>query len=462
MLSIIIFLPIALIFALAVWLTYRSGAKSNGNMLLALTIPAEHHKHEEVKSILQAYKKKCNLFFLCLLVLSAPFVLFPYDSFVLIYLTLYMFGAVPIEIILRRHQDELRELKRKYGWWVGTPRMISIDLEVSRLKDTFPVSKAWWILPVVITAASTFLLYVTGNDMLPALWGVNGVVVLSFFVASLPFERAKTVVYSENSDINLAVNRLYKREWSKCFIIAATLHSIVFTFLIWLMNTQNTENYVIISLAVWLPLLIFVPIFTTHSKIKTTRNNLIKNQDSNVLTDDDIHWRGGFYNNPDDTGWFAEKRFGIGMTLNMGKKGAKGLLYGTLGGTALLMLGVGILMIPGDFGGMNFEVNEQTVQLSGPPFSRLSFDVGEIINITQIESLPSRTRLAGTSTNRIQTGRFNVSDYGISRLFVHRDSSPIIVIELENMFVFLSLPESSDTLEFYGTLENTRHHQEVK
>ena len=107
-----------------------------------------------------------------------------------------------------------------------TKRRIIIDSEVTRLKNTFPVSKYWLIFPVVLLMFP-YLFVAIDKEALALLYAfLISVEILPFCVLYFFAAKGKSKFYSEHEDLNMALNRIRIREWTKFWVLAAHIAAI--------------------------------------------------------------------------------------------------------------------------------------------------------------------------------------------------------------------------------------------
>jgi hypothetical protein len=307
------------------------------------------------------------------------------------------------------------------------------------------------VIPIVNTI-------IDGRDKIPwlSIFGVLVVILLFFFY--LAYCKARTITYSDNTDINITLNRMYKREWTRCLVILAIVTSIFFTvstfFLIDMDNTYSTEMLIVI--VVFTNIFVAVPIIYTYSKVRNVRNKLLRLLNEEVCTDDDEYWVFGamFYNNPNDNRIMVERRIGgFGFTFNIAKTGARIVCFLLFGILIASMLWAVIASVPMDFGSVSLTINEQTAVVQSP-LDEYSFSTNDIIGVSTIDTLSHMGKISGGNAPRFYSGSYFVSGYGISHVNVHRNNPPYIVIELKDGWVIVNGLSESDTEAMYNELRN--------
>ena len=440
-------------FFTGIYATYRTGAKANGNMLLGVTLPHDALNDSAVNSIVEKYRKAYSFYALAFLMLVIPAMFFTdYISVSFLYFFVWVVTFIYVNHkIAVKYFDELYSLKREKEWWVGTQNIINIDTEVSRLKNTFVISKKWFIVPLIISAIPIITALVNNQDIHSILTTLIGILTLAVFYSVYHFYgKSRTKAYSENTEVNIALNHVYKREWSKCFFIIATLSSVFFTALTYLMNIENIQGIIAIVSCLY-SLFIMVPIFSAYNKVRDKRNKMLRIINETMYTDDDLFWRGGIYDNPNDKNSVVEKRIGYGATINAASKGGK-VVYASILLAAAIFVGVSIYIMPLDFGSVSLSVSEQVVTIK-VPLKEFAFAIDDIKSVTMIDEFPHATRAGGANFPKLYTGRFIVTGYGSSDLFIYTNNPPYIAIELESGWLFINCRTSEQTEDYFNKLK---------
>jgi len=346
--EIMAFLIAPIVILIAVYAICRTGVKPNGSILLGITLPSDALRHVDVLNIVKKYQKTCNLYIFVFLILLVPIIfLSRYFSIVHLYLLLWSVTLIFLtEKFFIKHFDKLYALKRKNQWWVGSKDIVSIDTEVSRLKNTFMVPAKWFVLPFGMSAAIAIIILFSNNLGLDAIIAsISGMIMVAiFFLIFIAIGKTKTKIYSANTDVNITLNHVFKREWSRCIVIGAIASSVYMGALLFL----SPAAVIVITYAYVAA--IAAPGVMAFNKIRRTRNNLLHYASEDVYTDNDQYYRGLlYYNNPRDNSVFIEKRIGYGFNINIATIGGKLILFGVGGLGIAIWVGVAILQVYLDF-----------------------------------------------------------------------------------------------------------------
>ena len=197
-----------------------SSTEPNGSIIMGVNIPEEHHNNMNIHNIRKYFKKSCRVLFWSLFVFQ--FLLFPlrcYLSLSTLFVMIFILGTIGAYTrLFQESSRKLFQLKKENRWFLGEVSIQNIDTEVSRLKNTFPVSK-WWFTPPILIFIFGIILS-NKNNYLP--WiaiTAMGIILLSSMLLYKLFLHVRTVTYSEKTEINLTLNKVYKHEWSKAIIM---------------------------------------------------------------------------------------------------------------------------------------------------------------------------------------------------------------------------------------------------
>jgi len=438
----------------------RTAQVPNGNILLGVSLPHDKLTDPEVLEITERFRRMhTRVCLLAFLLVIAHIPLFNFVSLTLLFMTVWMTGFIwACQWVIARHFNELRALKNKHAWWTGERNVIRVDTEVSRFKDTFPISKKWYVFPIIFTLFGLFAgmpwQFPEGVGITFWIMQASAFLTLALFMGiHKAYENMRTQVYCENTEVNHALNRVSRREWTRCMVIVATINSAIMMFitLAILLGGNFAEMLVIIILLASAAVLL--PFFIAFSNVRSVRNRLLRVEHEEIFTDEDDHWMWGamFYNNPADTRLIVEKRVGFGMTTNMGGTFGK-LMWIIIIGIVIFMLGMAVWMLPVDFGSVHTHISGGEVTINAPATRNFSFHVREMQSVELMDTLPPRHRVYGTGTARLNTGIFSVTGHGQSRLFVHLQAPPFIAIRLENEWIFVNAPAQTETLEIFNRL----------
>jgi len=321
----IVMLVTALFILLAMLIIGLIGTRTNGNILLGVSLPNHALEDEAVLGIVKMYTRVYLLHALLCALLAVPIGFITREDVAAFYFMFWFLLTLFLLLrLIERYFNRLYELKVANQWWVGAEGSVAVDLAVSRVKHTFMASAWCFLLPFGVCI--TLLVVDIAGGVAP-FWPILGLCMVAlYFLVYCLISRIKTKTYSEDTSVNLQLNHVFKRMWSCCVIVLAMI-SCVYAALPYVAAGAD-EDVIWLVAALLFSTASLVAVVLTHDRIKAWRNRLLRPIQP-INKDEDQYWIGGiFYNNPNDANIFVEKRIGIGFTMNIGILPGKLLLVG--------------------------------------------------------------------------------------------------------------------------------------
>ncbi|MCX7885172.1 MAG: DUF5808 domain-containing protein [Caloramator sp.] len=453
---IFIILFVFFILAISLYATYMDGAKAKGNIILGVTLPYQNLEDDVVKSIIKDYKRIINI--LAGIFFSASFItlLFQnYPSLIIIYMFIWFALFLYLgNYIYMKHFRKLYEIKKSKGWFFGSRHIITIDTEVSRLKDKMPISKFYFIPSFIISLMPFIIAYLgrTNFKIYHLIYILLSILTLLLYVYLYNlYKSEKSMVYSEDTKVNLYCNFIYKRYWSICYVLLSYIDAFCLMF-IFLNIFKIYFNLMVLTIAIILSTLLSIAlIITTQSKIKYMQNRILSLSNDSLIADDDEYWERGYYYNPNDSNLMVEKRIGYGFTINMAHRWGKVIAFLTFAFIAAVIIPLSIMLIKFDTADFTMKITGDDVKISAPVYG-YSFKLSEIEKIEIIDKMPHKYKTNGARSNIYCLGNFNVNGYGSSKLFIYNKVPPFIAIKLKGSYVFINSKNKDITLKYYREL----------
>jgi len=148
------------------------------------------------------------------------------------------------------------------------------------------------------------------------------------------------------------------------------------------------------------------------------------------------------------------KKAGGNYTVNMKTTGGK-IIAAAIAVFIIACLVFVVIAVTGGGNSISFAITGQTAEIKASGFggSSFTFSTNDITSVSMINTFPEARRTNGTSNQKFLFGRFNVTGYdGSSNVYIHRDNSPYIVVDLVNGRVFLNGETRDETERFYNQL----------
>lgn len=453
-----IMVPGNIIVVLAMHFSLKGMGKTDGNMILGVKIPKMQRKDERVQVIVTEYEAKFKkLFWPMMLLQIVGYPLKQWVSISLLWVFLYIAIVIGAYTYCAEHYArKLRNLKKEEGWTKECGHVLNIDTEVSRLKHTFPISRKWFGVPVVIVGIFCYWKMEQVQSIF-GMWILITVLVI-FLTGVLLYEifaRVSSATYSENTDINIALNKAYKGAWTR-YGVLISYTSVLYLPLLSMINAEHGYSRLfiiyIVIIVVLSSILSVIPMLVIHHKLQKLKTKLLQAEVEEYYVDDDEFWTVFTYNNPYDKRTWVTKRVGIGTTMNMATAGGKIFAYSAMVITVATILWSMWISIPIDFDTIAMEENETYYEV-GIWGDYHKIQKSEVSSIELLEELPTTYKNVGSSTSRMKTGIFSVKGYGQSVVYIMVEVPLYIAIELEDeSYVFINGEDVETTMEYYELL----------
>lgn len=354
----ICFLPLMVIFAIMPYIGRR-------NLAFGVSIPSDSYDDTQLVHLRKSFSIKvifggvffCAVSFISQLFLDAGIAI----SLLVVIEFLYIFV---ISIIYVKAYKAVKTLKTQKGWKQNVRETAIADTSFSASKRS--VSSLWFLGYAVIILATLvigFSLFdsmperiimqtdMQGNvtrmvdksySLLLFAPALQAVMTIIFGFAYWMMQKTPPVLDPDNPEKTSKQNTIFRYRWSAFIVFGGMALIAVFLFM-----QLGFANILSQQAAFWIPLsaasalIIAAIILAVKTGQSGSRVRLGKSTDGSVIRrDDDKYWKwGSFYVNKDDPALFVEKRFGVGFTLNFGRKSAVMIFFGLL----VFIIGIVIL-----------------------------------------------------------------------------------------------------------------------
>lgn len=472
MMNLIIFIFFALLDAGIVGLCglcYSGREKYHEGMILGIHVPPEAEEDEEVRALTGNYRigfRRFQRLNLATGVLCPAFCFLNTGAGLLVW-TLWILEyclVFPLRSIVSLRK--MYAIKKKHHWIRDDRKPhVTVDTWVSAISDHFPIS--WqWHLPALAAGVGMILFPALRNPLLdlPGGW-IYLVLCPALPVFFLCFHLFLTTrgnrVFSQDTEVNEKVNRMIKRTWSVVMLIADYSGCLG---LVWLCLRIVFEggltfwDYGIYAVA---DLVGAAAVITGILLIRQKRRDILSLDPHPLLTDDDEYWKNGWYSNPYDRHLFVEDRMNSSSySLNMAHPAAKwwiaSAVFICIAAVAVCIV---LAVVLGDLDGSSPEVKitEDQVMISYS-FYNCSFSADEIQSVELISELPEDDydRVNGGDTDNVLVGYFEGEKTGEVMMFLIKDETPLIRIELPDQTVFLNSDADGQTEKWYEEINMLR------
>lgn len=261
------------------------------------------------------------------------------------------------------------------------------------------------------------------------------------------FKSLKSTVYSEDTAVNCAINKAYKRYWSSFCLVLSYLS---FCYIPCLFAENFVSSLLIATIVA--SVIPFLYMLYTHKKITDLTSSLVNLEKESFSVEDDDFWRFGFYNNPYSNKVWVPKRVGIGLTINFATTWGKAFSVFTVG-IIIWTIWLCLSLVPLDFGKITMTQENGIFKIDAPMYDTDIYPE-RIKSISTIDTFPNSYRTNGANGKNLWVGNYHVNGYGASRLNIMIETPLYIVLQLEDdSFIFLNGEDIPTTLEYYNRIK---------
>ncbi|OKZ86533.1 PH domain-containing protein [Clostridium sp. 29_15] len=431
----------------------QSAVKPNKNIILGVTIPPLELSNIEITDVTKEFMYNMKILSVLSIVIYFP-LMFMKTVWLLIgwFLWFSLFCYIYYKLICK-FNGKLKEVKRKNDWLLPNNHILNIDTELTKAKSKMPISK-WWFLIALFIGISPFILNIINKNeyfsTAVICTGSSIVGTLILFIIYMIYVKGRTIVYCDESKINIACNKVYKRTWSIIYTSLAILQSITNTTLyVFMLLPRVNENVFLI--AITLPVIIVVlGIVYGNRRIINMQNQLISVAENPIYVDSDEYWINGMsYKNPYDNRVVVEPRIGTKPVYNLATKKGRLITYGTNIFVAVSVLTIILMMLYFGLYGFNMKIIDNSVKINAPLYG-IEFNVEDIEKVEIVDKLKVKLRINGIGMDEYSVGNFNVEGYGKCKLYIYNDVKPYILIKSNDEIIFINGENEEETLRYYN------------
>lgn len=429
---------------------------------LGVHIPADKKEDDEVTLLMSRTKKQFNVFNNINIVLSIAICgicVVNIIIFIFVYILWIFVYIVGIQLIVIVGHRKMYELKMKNGWLIASQKKVYIDTRLSASNGKTSVSmKYHWILIVLTAALYIPVIIARHSDMLfrdmNIYFIVSIIVAVALYIFNIYVNSRERTVYSENSDVNITMNQLYKKYVSLGLIMMSLLNTIAFSYVVaeyMLHSTLYGLDIIVYSIIDFTGSIIMIAFFIIARRKRT---EVLAADDTPLYVDDDEYWKYGFYYNPNDRHMLVKNRlYDMNYAFNYASRGAQ-VLVGilTVFITASIIFTVAVL-VPFIHVKMDVYITDDTFMAAGGGY-KCSININDIQEVQLFNEMPKDnfTRINGGSTNEYDVGNYKGRTYGRCMFFIWDGYSPVLMIKSSNKTVFVNSKEDGYTRQMYDEL----------
>lgn len=410
-----------------VYFMLKNESKPKKNIVVGTTLPYEAQRDEAVLALLERYKKELKLACRIFLALIVPCLFIrSFGVFMTVWLTWTVLLCLAFFLPYIRCNNALRKLKEERGWGRnGAPQVVT-DLKAAA--EEMRWISPWWFLPPFLLSLTPLCF---DRDFW-LLWMLDAVLIPVFYACYRRLYRNRAEVVDDNTDRTLALTRIRRYNWGKCWLILAWTTG-AFNVGLWL-----TLGNTLLCMAVILTysLIVCVSVIGIEFRVRRLQEKLTESSGQGYYVDEDDRWIWGMiYYDPKDARLVVNDRVGINSSFNMARRPAQ-VIMGL--GLALLLACplVGVWSIGMERAPVELEVTE--TELAGSHYGgRWSVALADIQSVELLEELPQLRRVSGTGMSSAMTGTYRSNEWGRLICCLDPRTGPWLLVTQANGQIYL-------------------------
>ena len=402
------------------------------NIILGVTVPYAHHNEAAIESVSAVYLKRLRVLTGVSLLLGLPIFFVPMSVQIFICLTVLLLFIGGDMVIFVQANRALRTLKKQGGWSEVVHTTPSVADFRAMEEKSRPLPRLLFGLPCLVAAIPLVFLVpelIQGTVVWGQVigYGVTFLMLPLMFALGEAIRRQNAEIVGANSDFNVVLTRIRRREYLRCMALCTWLLAITALF-IWFQT--SVSEFLFLGVIAVLTIVVVFYAFRAEFAVRRAQERFTKLVGDTLTVDDDEYWLWGlFYYNKNDKRFFIKDRIGINMSINMGRP--LGLIAMLLSGVILLAMPlIGVWTMAEEFSPIRYEVDGHRVIVSH--VITRQFDLGEHFEAELLDTLPSGTRTGGTSVGTLRSGNFNFQGIGPAWVLFHADQAPFIMLRGES------------------------------
>lgn len=454
----VLFAVIDLVIVGIFYAVYETKRKYSEGMLLGVHLPQSAAESEEVTAFMERYRRNTKIFYAVNVVISTAVCAFCFwyiSVFMIVWSVWLLEFCVGAMVLLYGNHRKLYDMKVEKGWiGSGGSRIMAVDTKAAVQSGRMGLSP-WWhllfcaliLMPCIDTDIRKYL--ITSDD--GWIFPVTGILIsLTFGILHIAILRMRNKVYSEESDLNVEVNRMQKNVWSWALAGSSLFNAAAYLVVVsgidetgWI----STGVLVIYSIMEAIPGFFLIGGFFY---MRSRKEKLLQKNVRPLYIDDDVYWKNGWYSNPNDKRLMVQDwACSWNYTTNMAKPAGKIFMFLAIVFVAVCLVWGCVEMWKIDF--VPIEVNPTGTQVeitSGYSDYEIAYD--DITGVELLDSLPDDDyrRINGGEDQHKMMGRFKGEKTGKCRMYLYVGYTPVLEIMTEDGPVYVNSRDGQETEEW--------------
>ena len=358
-------------------------------------------------------------------------------------------------VLLYGTHRKLYDMKVEKGW-IGSSgsRIMAVDTKAAAQSGRMGVSALWHLLfcalilmPCIDADIRHFLVMSDDGWIFP----VTGILVsFTFGILHTAVLRMRNKVYSEDSDLNVEINRMQKNVWSWALVGSSLFNAAAYLVVV---SGIDADGEISAGMLVVYCIMETIPgIFMIGGffYMRSRKEKLLRKNDRPMYIDDDVYWKNGWYSNPNDRrlmvqDWACTWNY----TTNMARPAGKIFMFLALLFVAACLVWGCVLIWKIDFVPIGLNISgTQVVITSG--YSDYGIACDDITGVELLDSLPDDDyrKINGGEDQHKMMGRFKGENTGKCRMYLYTGYTPVLEIMTGDGPVYVNSKDPQETEEW--------------
>ena len=434
---------------------YGTKRKYSEGMLLGVHLPQSAADSAEVKAFMERYGRNTKIFYVANTLISTAvcgFCFWYFSVFMIVWSVWLLEFCIGTMVILYGNHRKLYDMKVEKGW-IGSSgsRIMAVDTKAAVQSGRMGLSP-WWhllfclliLMPCIDADIRHYLM--TSDD--GWIFLVTGILVnLTFGILHIAILRMRNKVYSEDSDLNVEINRMQKNVWSWALVGSSLFNAAAYLVVV---SGIDENGWISTGVLVIYCIMETIPGFFMIGGffyMRSRKEKLLQKNDRPLYIDDDVYWKNGWYSNPNDKRLMVQDwACSWNYTTNMAKPAGKICMFLAIVLVAVCLVWGCVEMWKIDFVPIELNISGTQVLITSG-YSDYGIACADITGMELLDGLPDDDyrKINGGEDQHKMLGRFKGENTGKCRMYLYVGYTPVLEIMTGDGPVYVNSKDPQET-----------------
>lgn len=437
---------------------YGTKRKYSEGMLLGVHLPQSAADSAEVKAFMERYGRNTKIFYVANTLISTAvcgFCFWYFSVFIIVWSVWLLEFCIGAMVLLYGTHRKLYDMKVEKGW-VGSSgsRIMAVDTKAAAQSGRMGVSALWHLLfcalilmPCIDADIRNFL--ATSDD--GWIFPVMGILIsFTFGILHTAVLRMRNKVYSEDSDLNVEINRMQKNVWSWALVGSSLFNAAAYLVVVSGIDADGEISAVMLVVYCIMETIPGIFMIGGFFYMRSRKEKLLRKNERPLYIDDDVYWKNGWYSNPNDRRLMVQDwACSWNYTTNMARPAGKIFMFLALLFVAGCLVWGCIQIWKIDFVPIELNISgTQVVITSG--YSDYGIACADITGVELLDGLPDDDyrKINGGEDQHKMLGRFKGENTGKCRMYLYTGYMPVLEIMTGDGPVYVNSKDPQETEEW--------------